>query len=57
MLLRLNNQVHYKTILNRKFSAALQQVELPTPLPQVGALSMISSLNCWIFALLETNLL
>ena len=47
----------YKTILNRKFPAALQQVELPSALAQVGALLRISSLNCWIIALLETNLL
>ena len=47
----------YKTVLNRKFSAALQQVELLSALAQVVALSMINFLYCWIIALLETNLL
>ena len=45
----------YKILINKKFSPALQQVELPSALAQVGALSMISFLDCWIFALPETN--
>ena len=54
---RIAQQAKIAIVLNRKFSAALQQVELPSALAQVGTLSMISSLYCWINACLETNLL
>ena len=53
MLLRLNNQV----VRIRKLSAALQQTKLLSVLAQIGALSMIRFLYCWIIGLLETNLI
>ena len=44
----------YKIVLNRKFSTALQEVELPPPPAQDGAILMIPFLYCSIIALLET---